>query len=355
MLSSITRPTLIINEQQCRANIRRMADKAIASNVIFRPHFKTHQSAIVAEWFRDFGVSKITVSSLEMAQQYAEEGWRDITIAFPANIRELKGYNELSSQITLNLLVDDPKVTFALSEGIKYQIGIFIEVDCGYGRSGIPYDNIKTIDEIIQILKESETLTFKGFLSHFGNTYQANGKQEIKDIYTEGIQRLKSLKFKYTADFPNIIISIGDTPSCCVVDDLSEADEIRPGNFVYFDLMQYHLGVCEIKDIAVSVACPVVGIYPERNEIVIYGGAVHFSKEYLEQDGKLFGLVVQFTEEGWSPPILDTRLISISQEHGVIRTTPEFNTKIKHGDLLGVLPVHSCLTANLLKGNNVRI
>lgn len=146
---------------------------------------------------------------------------------------------------------------------------------------------------------------------------------------------------------------MGDTPSCSLKEDLSDADEIRPGNFVYYDLMQEKLGSCHMQDIAVSVACPVTGIYPERNEIVIYGGAVHLSKEYLEEDGKYFGLAVLYDNEGWSSPLPGTRLVSISQEHGVIRTTPQFLSSIKHGDLLGILPVHSCLTANLLQDHTL--
>jgi D-serine deaminase-like pyridoxal phosphate-dependent protein len=153
--------------------------------------------------------------------------------------------------------------------------------------------------------------------------------------------------------YPKAIISIGDTPACSIVQDLSGADEIRPGNFVYYDLMQEKLGSCQFQDIAVSVACPVTGIYPERNEIVIYGGAIHLSKEYLEEDGRYFGLVVQYEDNEWSSPVPGTRVVSISQEHGMIKTTPEFIASVKHGDMLGILPVHSCLTANLLQDHTL--
>ena len=158
------------------------------------------------------------------------------------------------------------------------------------------------------------------------------------------IERLGKLK----ASYPDAMISVGDTPACSILDDLGGADEIRPGNFAYYDLMQEKLGGCRMQDIAVSVACPVAGIYPERNEILIYGGAVHLSKEYLEEDERYYGLVVKYTDSGWSAPVEGARLTSLSQEHGVIKTTPEFLRTMKHGDILGILPVHSCLTANLL-------
>ena len=57
----LKKPTLFLDEQKCLANIRRMKEKADRHNLVFRPHFKTHQSAGVGEWFRDLGVDKITV------------------------------------------------------------------------------------------------------------------------------------------------------------------------------------------------------------------------------------------------------------------------------------------------------
>jgi len=32
-------------------------------------------------------------------------------------------------------------------------------------------------------------------------------------------------------------------------------DEIRPGNFVFYDLMQYRIGSCSVGQIAVAMAC----------------------------------------------------------------------------------------------------
>jgi D-serine deaminase-like pyridoxal phosphate-dependent protein len=59
---NIKKPTLLLNEDICRSNIQAMAIKAREHKVIFRPHFKTHQSATIGEWFREEGVTAITVS-----------------------------------------------------------------------------------------------------------------------------------------------------------------------------------------------------------------------------------------------------------------------------------------------------
>jgi D-serine deaminase-like pyridoxal phosphate-dependent protein len=39
---------------------------------------------------------------------------------------------------------------------------------------------------------------------------------------------------------------------------------------------------------------------------------------------------------------------SLSQEHGIIRAGSGDLQKIREGDVLGVLPVHSCLTADCM-------
>ena len=58
----VDKPCLLIDEFIARANIHKMAKKARANKVNFRPHFKTHQSETIGEWFRDEGIKSITVS-----------------------------------------------------------------------------------------------------------------------------------------------------------------------------------------------------------------------------------------------------------------------------------------------------
>ena len=95
----ITRPTFLVDETRARANIHRMANKAKRSGVAFRPHFKTHQSTRIGGWFRDEGVDRITVSSVSMAEHFAEAGWTDITIAFLLNPLELPRLKQLAGYL----------------------------------------------------------------------------------------------------------------------------------------------------------------------------------------------------------------------------------------------------------------
>ncbi|MBN1949779.1 MAG: alanine racemase, partial [Bacteroidales bacterium] len=93
----ITKPTLLLDKAKCLRNIEKMSHRARRANVGFRPHFKTHQSIEIGNWYRDFGVSRITVSSFDMAEYFARAGWQDILVAFPFNPLEINRLNELAS------------------------------------------------------------------------------------------------------------------------------------------------------------------------------------------------------------------------------------------------------------------
>lgn len=344
----ITEPTLIIDKSRVIRNIDKMIARAKLFNTDFRPHFKTHQSAEIGDLFRERGINKITVSSVTMAEYFASHGWTDITIAFPVNLLQIKQINMLAKKITLNILVDSLFSTKFLNTFISHSLGIFIKIDTGYHRSGLLFDEPE-IDQIIHEINQNNLLNFKGFLTHAGHTYNAKGKTEIENIVSDSFNQLSVLKEKY----PCTIISFGDTPSCSMAGNLDGFDELRPGNFVYYDVMQYHIGSCKMGEIAVAVACPVVSVFSEREEIIIYGGGIHLSKEFIAADNnfKLFGYIVKLDNGKWNEPIPGAYVSSLSQEHGIIKMPKNQITDFKPGDIIGVLPIHSCLSANLLKRN----
>lgn len=350
-LEHISQPKLIIDEKICRGNIRKMALKCHQSGTFFRPHFKTHQSAGIGEWFRDEGVDRITVSSVTMAEYFSKAGWNNILIAFPINFREIDGINSLASKVKLHLLVDGSEPVNFLRHNLKHKAGIYLKIDSGLHRAGVAASDIKKIDLILQQINRSSLLSFTGFLTHSGHSYAAGSKQEILNIYSKTVDQMTEIKARFQHIFPDSIISIGDTPSCSLVKDFGKVDEIRPGNFVFYDLMQFTLGSCKFNEIAAVMACPVVAKYPHRNELGIYCGAIHLSKEFLSvpNGNKTFGLVVRITGEGWSEPLKDTYVSSISQEHGIIKTTGSVMVAFNYGDLIGIIPVHSCLTARQQK------
>ncbi len=154
----ITEPTLLLDLQKCKNNIRKMVEKANKNKLIFRPHFKTHQSIQIGEIFKEFGVDKITVSSVEMAQYFTEAGWEDITIAFPFNPLEISEIEQLSDRINLNILISSLESAEKLIEVTDETINYFIEIDAGYNRSGILAEyKLKRLYKFYQIITSMDS------------------------------------------------------------------------------------------------------------------------------------------------------------------------------------------------------
>jgi D-serine deaminase-like pyridoxal phosphate-dependent protein len=345
---NITKPTLIVEKEQVIANIENMVVKADSYNLFFRPHFKTHQSRIIGEWFRNAGVTGITVSSVEMAEYFQSAGWHDITIAFPCNILESDNINDLAGKCDLKILIVNQESVQYLCKKLTNQLSFFIEIDNGYHRTGVSSADYPAIDKILSSAKDCNLLEFKGFLTHSGNSYQVKNRSELEKIHRDTLGQMRALKVRYSKEYHDLITSLGDTPCCSLLEDFNDIDEIRPGNFVFYDLMQEKIGSCNMSEIAVSLACPVIAKNQQRLEIAVYGGAIHLSKEHIiNEDGdKIFGRVVLYKSVDWTSPAIDTEVISLSQEHGIIKTNQEFFDKINVGDVVGILPVHSCLTAD---------
>lgn len=343
----IEKPTLLLDESKVKRNISRMVQKANRCGVRLRPHFKTHQSATIGEWFRAQGITSITVSSVDMALYFAHHGWDDITIAFPVNWLEIAKLNHLAQTIRLHLLVESVETGQFLAAQLHHPASIWLKIDTGYGRTGIPWTEKQKIIEVANAVAAASHLTLTGLLTHAGHAYGPTNKAQATDLYHETVTRLQSARGSLA--YPGLLLSLGDTPTCTLAETLTGIDEIRPGNFVFYDYMQAYHGVCTPDDIAIALACPIVARHPERQQLLIYGGAIHLSKEHLTlPNGHFhFGALALPTESGWSDPIPNAYVSRLSQEHGQVQADPAFIEQCKIGDWLLVLPIHSCLTANL--------
>lgn len=109
---------------------------------------------------------------------------------------------------------------------------------------------------------------------------------------------------------------------------------------------------CQATNISITVACPIISFHPERNQIVVYGGGTHLSKEFLvsDQGTKICGWVVKYNKDGTWTHLPNALVTTLSQEHGIITfENKEDLNQFKNGDVIGMLPVHSCMTSCVSK------
>ena len=193
--------------------------------------------------------------------------------------------------------------------------------------------------------RRRRTSILPGFLTHAGHSYDVRTKEEIleiarheRDVMVELAERLRSDGI----DVP--CVSIGSTPTMTHVDNLDGIDEIRPGNYIFFDGYQATLGSCAFDDTALTVLTAVIHKDASRRKLVVDAGAIALSKDrgptHLDPAcGYGHVLDIEGSETGM-------RVTGMSQEHGeiVAGDSPAFD-RIKVGDRLRILANHSCLTA----------
>ena len=61
-------------------------------------------------------------------------------------------------------------------------------------------------------------------------------------------------------------------------------------------------------------------------------------------------MVTRVSDNGWSEPVKGVYAKSLYQDHGILKCVNlECFDSIHVGDLVGILPIHSCLTADCMK------
>ena len=327
-------PALLVDLEVLGRNLASMQARCDALGVALRPHVKTHKCVEIGRMQRDLGARGITVATLEEARAFADAGFDDITWAFPLILGRIEEAREIAARATFRILVDSRAAIDALErDGFPHRV--WLEVDCGDHRSGVDPESPAAID-LARALLDSRSLTFDGILTHAGHSYRAAdfagrlavARQE-RDVMTALAARLRAAGIAVDA------ISVGSTPGMTAVDHLLGVTEARPGNYAYFDATQVSLGACTAADCALTVWSTVVS--SARDHAVVDAGALALSKDTGRGEGRpSMGRLIEDSESGTLRE--DARLISLSQEHGVVDAPLPVDSRVR------IVPNHSCLT-----------
>jgi D-serine deaminase-like pyridoxal phosphate-dependent protein len=347
-LEKIKTPSLILDVVRVRRNAERMSEMAMRNAVTLRPHIKTHKCIEVAQIQTAGHMSAVTVSTLAEAKAFAKHGISDITYAVPIEHGKFEeAIGILQSGVKLNLLTDDAETSRMLDEaagkaGVIFDV--FVKIDCGTHRVGVEPHTAEAV-EIPRQLSDAANLNFAGILTHAGHSYNAQSKEEMlavarheRDSMVELATRLRGQGIEVPT------VSIGSTPTMSCIDHLDGIDEIRPGNYIFFDAYQATLGSCGFEDTALTVLTAVIHKDISRRKLVVDAGAIALSKDRGPvgiEPGCGYGHVldIEGNETGM-------RVTSLSQEHGEIEAgESSLFDDLKVGDRLRILANHSCLTA----------
>lgn len=339
-LESLDTPTLLLDLGKLKKNIENIASFANENNLAYRPHIKTHKSVNIAELQLKAGAVGITTAKISEAEVMAAGGVNDILVAYPiANPKKIQRLiGLLEKKIQLKVSVDSSEQLRYLQNGLQhtpYSMEVWIKVNSGLNRCGVEPGN-----EAVVLAKEISLypkLRLGGIFTHAGHSYGAKSLAEIEAIgIDEGKAVVESALACEKAGIEVPVRSVGSTPTYLFAGKVPGVTEIRPGNAVFYDMIQVGLGVAKKEDCSLSVLSSVVGVYKDR--IIFDTGSKSLCLDkgaHGNQTVSGYGHIVGH------PEILLERL---SEEHGVGIFLKESSLKLN--DKVQIIPNHACTVAN---------
>ena len=272
------------------------------------------------------------MATLDEAEAFAKEGFTDITWAFPIIPSRITAANRLAESVSLNVLVDSVDSARLLASAGR-NLGVYIKVDCGYHRVGL-LPNDPELIETADLIDSAENLNLLGLLTHAGHAYECREGVGISEIAEQ--ERIALVQARECLNATELTLSVGSTPTLIHSAGLAGISEARAGNYVFFDLMQRHIGSCSLDECSLSVLTTVVSTNRAADSAVIDAGALSLSKDPGPEGH--FGAIWDDYQAG---SLSDVRVKGLSQEHGKLdRWRPL-------GQRLRILPNHACLAAAL--------
>ncbi len=338
--SEIDTPALIVEQGQLEENIIKMQEMANSANVQLRPHIKTHKSALIAKKQLSAGAMGITVAKVGEAEVMAAAGITDIVIAnqitHPIKIMRLAN---LHKKISIAVGLDHQEQVKLLNTFFTdsdHPLKVLIEIDSGLERCGVSVGN--ELIDLAQRVIAAPGLALSGIFTHAGQVYAASTREKIQqigqyeaEIMAESYNLLKKKGMNIK------IVSVGSTPTVVYSAQHSLVNEIRPGNYVFYDNIQYLLGSCTVNQWSLAVLATVVS-QPAPDRIIIDAGSKALNLDrgaHSTQQTAGFGRLLNLNGE----------IVRLSEEHGVIMLEPPRN--ILMGSPVLIIPNHACAVTNL--------
>ncbi|MBO9605844.1 MAG: alanine racemase [Paenibacillaceae bacterium] len=328
-------PFVCVDLDIAERNITRMQAIAIRNGVALRPHAKTHKSPAFARMQIAAGAIGVTAAKLSEAEALVSGVVDDVLIAYPLiGAAKAARAAKLAGACRLTVAIDSERSAADLSAAAAREgtnIDIVVEFDCGFGRVGVvsPDEAVR----LARFVQRLPGLTFRGLSTFAGQAYDAADEEQLRRIgHAEGRAAVDMADRLRAAGLPVDVVSVGSTPSAPFAAEVAGVTEIRPGAYLFGDLMQVKLGAHRLEDCALTVVATVVS-RPGPGRAVIDAGT------------KLF------TSDGEDSPLGSGRasivgrsgitLRWLTEEHGMLSFDPE-SESLEIGDRLELVPNHCC-------------
>jgi D-serine deaminase-like pyridoxal phosphate-dependent protein len=279
----------------------------------------------------------------------ADGGIDDIFIAYPmVGSFRVKRAIELAKRIKrLILAVDSHAGAEALNDvalEAKVRLEVRLEIDTGAARTGVSFEDAPTLAEAVSKLPGLELTgiyTFKGLNYHGAATDDNDAAAKEEGALMEKAAReieARGIKLKD--------ISGGSSPTGLALARTGKVNEIRPGTYIFKDLLLCNEHVAEMSEVAVRFVATVVSC-PREEYAVIDGGTKCFPTDQPLNAAPFFYTGYAKIYSAIPSVSLDhLRLDRMNEEHGIIRSVTG-KTGLAVGQILTLVPIHVCTAINM--------
>jgi D-serine deaminase-like pyridoxal phosphate-dependent protein len=348
-LGELRTPAVLVEQSRVERNLDRMQAAADARGLRLRPHAKTHKSVALARLQVGRGAAGICCAKLGEAEVFADAGIEDIRLPYPLNPVNADRVVALLDRTHLSFIVDHTDVAHGWSRAMEAAgrtVDVLVKVDVGFHRCGIDPEAANAAAFVARVA-ELPGLRFRGLLSHAGHGYGGTSEAEIEAVAAAEARVLRTLAERCEADgVPVGEISVGATPTARFSLQQEGLTELRPGNYIYYDRTQVGLGAAGWSDCALTVLARVVA-RPAADRIVLDCGSKTLTNDLARGIGPTpgYGAILQAIDaEAPDDALVVERL---SEEHAVVKVV-DGESPLRPGDLVRVVPNHSCVVSNLM-------
>lgn len=327
-------PVLLCDLDITERNLRAMQAACDAGGTALRPHIKTHKVPEIARWQLDLGAQGLTVAKLGEAEVMLDAaGCDDLFIAYSlVGAPKYARLKKLLDRADVRVSVVSEAQARLLSAGLDgAQVKVRLNVDTGLHRDGMTADAAIEAGQRIASLPGLELV---GVFSHEGQAHAApegietSGERAADQL----IEVAAALRLAGVACDE---VAPGATPTARHLAGYPGVTEVRPGTYLFNDMMcKEHMGL-SVDDCAVRVICTVVDL-PEPGRAIIDGGSKTFFNDQCAEWGR--AMCVEYPE---------LRLEKCSEEHGHVEWRGEGDVPVRLGDRLTWIPTHVCPVVNL--------
>ena len=312
----------------------------------------------------------------------------------PSQISRLAHLSRKLGPGTISVLVDDinqleATKTFQQISGVPLQI--FIKVDTGYHRAGLPTGTagFRSLIDAVFEAESNKTATLIGFYSHAGHSYGSDTSTQAKKLLIEEIEGLELATIEIDSmrvsdhGGRQYILSVGATPTATSIESAegsprtavdvklesligrvkkSHCIELHAGVYPFLDLQQLATHVSpsavphshsaiSLADVALSILVEIASVYESRAEpeVLVAAGTLALGREPCKSYNG-WGVVSDWgTNMSHSLGKGGWKIGRISQEHSVLTHDSDGEISgyaaLSVGQKIRIWPNHACVAS----------